>query len=1043
MIKSVLLPGVAACTFLGSVQGASANPAGGNVVAGSATIHQAGNTLTVNQATQNAIINWNSFSIANGEHTRFNQPGVNSAVLNRVLGGNPSAIYGSLSSNGKVFLINPNGIIVGPNGIINAGGGFVGSTLDIPDSAFLSGGDLSFAGEAITSIVNYGTIQSAQGDVALIGFTVENSGAIGSPNGKTFLGAGRNILLKAKGDDRLYVQSSLTSDDQTAQTGIDQKGVITAASAELKAAGNNLYALAVNNEGVIEATGVELIDGRIVLTSEDGNIDVGGRLSAKQVNGDGGEVLIGGEYQGNAPDRIANAQNVFVAADAQIDVSAASKTGNGGRTIVWGDNATAFYGQIDGRGGSTSGNGAFAEVSGKSFLDYQGVANLTAANGHVGTLLLDPTNVEITNSVAEQNNTSSTSFGVTTLGSNAISPTVLSTNTVETALAGADVKISTNSAGGENGDITVSSALSWASNNNLIFDADNSIIINANITATGGTANINLYDSDNATRGAGNITTASGATLQANEVNIATAGNATFNGAINATTFRVNSLGVGGALTATNAANTIGQLSFASNAQMTGDVNIYDSAGGLSVFFSQLNTTGAVTLRTVGNLSIAANHSITAGGNIVLQASGGTFTANNPVTLTAPRYLIYANTLEAGNLTPTVSKANYSNDPLGSGNVFYAACTTDCATSTTKTETDAFGTDGSADKETTKNSTGTNTQVVTLDLGDAKVDKDNGETEIPPSLELEGDVFVDLSTDIINFDQDKDPLANATVGGGAIPGIQAVTYNGLNIPLGAEPLMDKFADSAFKTWKKNNPKGTRRKFNRLMRNGDPEIQGQILSAMMTTWTVLKGIPADKLPPEHQAFRQGLTQFIAMKKRQMATAAQEEYQRLQDIGSSNLTGVFRRSFPDIASIVSGNLPINDPAYSEKLAGILSGTVGASMLTGGAVGAFAASGAASVAAAGTKLAVDMTLLEAGGSTTTATTGSGLTGSMVAGPAAIVTVAILIGIKGGIDLAADTANEEAYENLLQQARGSIDLLAMDNSEMASWITMMMVNG
>src|SRR6185436_19919175 len=101
------------------------------VVGGSATIAGQGTpVLTINQASDRAIINWNSFSIGSGELTRFIQPGANSAVLNRVLGGNPSAIYGTIQANGQVFLLNPNGVFVGPSGQINVNG-FVGSTLNL------------------------------------------------------------------------------------------------------------------------------------------------------------------------------------------------------------------------------------------------------------------------------------------------------------------------------------------------------------------------------------------------------------------------------------------------------------------------------------------------------------------------------------------------------------------------------------------------------------------------------------------------------------------------------------------------------------------------------------------------------------------------------------------------------------------------------------------------------------------------------------------------------------------------------------------------
>src|SRR4051794_30751192 len=117
---------------------AGANPTGGTVTSGSATISSSGSTVTVNTGTGGTIINWNAFSIAAGETTRINQPSSASVTLNRVTGPSSSSINGSLQSNGQVFLTNPNGIVIGSSAQINVAG-FVASTLDISDSDFLAG----------------------------------------------------------------------------------------------------------------------------------------------------------------------------------------------------------------------------------------------------------------------------------------------------------------------------------------------------------------------------------------------------------------------------------------------------------------------------------------------------------------------------------------------------------------------------------------------------------------------------------------------------------------------------------------------------------------------------------------------------------------------------------------------------------------------------------------------------------------------------------------------------------------------------------------
>ena len=125
--------------LLGVSLNAYANPQGESVVAGSATFDRStANTLTVNTTSNNTIINYNSFSIAANEATRINQPSASSATLNRVVGVSASDIEGNLSSNGKIFLVNPNGIIFGANSSVNAPA-IVASTLDINNNDFLNG----------------------------------------------------------------------------------------------------------------------------------------------------------------------------------------------------------------------------------------------------------------------------------------------------------------------------------------------------------------------------------------------------------------------------------------------------------------------------------------------------------------------------------------------------------------------------------------------------------------------------------------------------------------------------------------------------------------------------------------------------------------------------------------------------------------------------------------------------------------------------------------------------------------------------------------
>jgi len=135
-------------------------PTNGNVVAGEATIQQATpKTLNIQQATDKAILNWHNFSIAADETVRFSQPSISSIALNRVIGVDPSVILGQLQANGRIFLINPNGILFGAGAQINVGG-LLATTLQTRDDDFMAGRYL-FAQDplkGLKTVVNRGTI---------------------------------------------------------------------------------------------------------------------------------------------------------------------------------------------------------------------------------------------------------------------------------------------------------------------------------------------------------------------------------------------------------------------------------------------------------------------------------------------------------------------------------------------------------------------------------------------------------------------------------------------------------------------------------------------------------------------------------------------------------------------------------------------------------------------------------------------------------------------------------------------------------------------
>ncbi|VWC80811.1 filamentous hemagglutinin [Burkholderia lata] len=293
---------------------AFALPTGENITAGKADIirDNDGKSMLVNQHTDKLITNWNDFSIAGNERVSFHQPGTTSIALNRVIGNNGSQIHGQLDANGKVFLVNPNGVLFGSGAQINVGG-LVASTQNIADADFL-GGNYRFSGNSTASIVNDGHITAADGgSVALLGARVSNNGVIQAKMGRVALGAGNTFKVNFDGNDLLSLQVEGGAVDAQATNG----GLLKADGGEVlmtaRAAGNLLNAV-VNNTGTIEAKGLASHGGKITL--DGGTVKVAGTLdtSAAEAGAPAGSIVTRGE-------------RVDVAADTRVDTRAGDTAG--------------------------------------------------------------------------------------------------------------------------------------------------------------------------------------------------------------------------------------------------------------------------------------------------------------------------------------------------------------------------------------------------------------------------------------------------------------------------------------------------------------------------------------------------------------------------------------------------------------------------------------------------------------------------------------------------------------------------------------------
>ncbi|HZZ10057.1 MAG TPA: filamentous hemagglutinin N-terminal domain-containing protein [Paraburkholderia sp.] len=345
------------CCFASlDAQAAGLLPAGGHFVNGNGSISGSGTTLTINQTSSRGVVDWNSFSIGGNNRVAFANG--NGATLNRVTGGSPSAILGTLTASGNVYLINPQGIVVGPRGVISTNGRFVASTLDITDtSAFMNGQSVTLSGNSNAGIVNLGSITSAGGDVFLIARnTVVNTGSISAPNGTAELAVGKQVLLQDSSTGKqVFVQAA------TGGTLLNA-GVIQAAQVSLQAVDGNIYALAANHEA-IRATGTATRDGHVWLVA-------GHQLQA------GGAIEATGGTVDMSADRVAfPAGGTTVKAD-QWNLSASGFTvdGNAARALSTSlGNGTSVNVQ------TTGANGKAGDIAVNSAIGWQGGASLTLA----------------------------------------------------------------------------------------------------------------------------------------------------------------------------------------------------------------------------------------------------------------------------------------------------------------------------------------------------------------------------------------------------------------------------------------------------------------------------------------------------------------------------------------------------------------------------------------------------------------------------------------------------------------------------------------
>ena len=493
----------------------NALPTNPNVTSGSANISQTANKLTVNQNTDKLIANWSSFNIGKDATVQFVQPSSTSSALNRVTSSDPSYIFGTLQANGKIILINPNGVLFANGAKVDVGS-IIASTLKMADKDYLSDQLIFEKDNLAGTIQNDGTIRAfAGGTVALIGSQVTNNGKIKTKQGTTALLTGDKVTLTLNGNRLIKYtidQGALNSLVENNNAIIAKEGVVI-----LSAKGLNLLSKSVvNNTGTIEAKGFSQAGGKIYLdgdqTTNSGKLVASSKNNSGgliQVTGDevkltstasldasgatgGGTVLVGGSYQNSDP-TVRQSRKTIIEGGSVLNASA-TKDGDGGTIVAWSDinnpdSITSAQGTFLATGGLNSGNGGNIETSGH-YLSTD-LINVNASGlGTSGTWLLDPYNITIGSPIAG------------TTYSNNFTPSATSTilaSSINTSLnSGTSVVITTGSAGSDSGDITISNStpISKTSGGDatLTLEAARNITVGTSsaITSTSGTLGITL-----------------------------------------------------------------------------------------------------------------------------------------------------------------------------------------------------------------------------------------------------------------------------------------------------------------------------------------------------------------------------------------------------------------------------------------------------------------------------------------------------------------------------------------------------------------------
>jgi filamentous hemagglutinin family protein len=579
------------------------------------TVTANGNALTFTTPDK-AVLTWQAFgsgtdTIGVTDTLNYVLPTKNSSVLNVVAGGANTTIDGSILSNGNVFVLNPNGIVIGNGARIDTNSFYVGTSDNVAFASFYFGqsGKLpsqdGLAPLAGSVGVAPGAIIRVSENITIAAKNIAVGGAF--VQGNAILNADGNVAIGSAG--LAYIDGSLSVSN-------------TAGSTVLGSAGNNLIVTGnISSRGGV-ASSFSTVNTATTIQARNVNV-VGGAIVADKINTnsltvDGTNVTVNvGSVTNNPAVSVTANGTVSVTAPAALTANVTNVSPTATTTVNATGTLTLGKVQVEGTGLASFTGTTVTDTTSRLFVYGPVAFNATTGNVTInkGNHSFGPVSVSAANGEAIVVEDAATQLNVINTPKLTLTSRDYVFQTPTTGVIG-----SANTVVSATGNITLGAAANAAGSYSLV---------GKDITlATAGATSL-------AARG-GNVTVTSTGLVTLGNINAGgTFGVNTTMPIVQATDTKVSAVGavslVGSALTLNNVGNTFGALTIdvgaTGNAAVTEETTL--NLASLRAASATFNSNGGVI--TSGVLPVVADtFNIVAGGDFVPAAN---FRAVNPITV--------------------------------------------------------------------------------------------------------------------------------------------------------------------------------------------------------------------------------------------------------------------------------------------------------------------------------------------------------------------------------------------------------------------------